>query len=292
GVEFLYDRIEGYSEAAAQRMPHAWSGGEQHRLLRDQLLAMEDGGIFLIAPPAEPYRCPPGPYERVSMAAYYLKRHKPRSRIVILDAKDSFAKQKLFEDGWLRFYEDMIEWLPAEITGGLAAVDPAAMTVMTEDETFEVAVANIIPPQRAGRIAQAAGLADETGWCPVDPATLASRLQPDIHVLGDAIIAGDMPKSAFAAGSQAKACAMAVRAALTGAEAFPPRFRNTCWSFIAENHAVKVGANYRADADKIAKVESYISAADEDDDRRAATAREAAGWYAATVRDIFGAAPS
>ena len=123
-------------------------------------------------------------------------------------------------------------------------------------------------------------------------ADAASRLQPDVHILGDAIIGGDMPKSAFAAGSQAKACAMAVRAALTGAEAFPPLFRNTCWSFIAENHAVKVGANYRAGENKITKVENYISTADEDDGRRAATAREAAGWYAATVRDIFGESAS
>jgi NADPH-dependent 2,4-dienoyl-CoA reductase/sulfur reductase-like enzyme len=288
GIEIMFDAIPGYGEQAADAMPHAWELGSQIRLLKRQLQAMADGGTFLIAPPPEPARCPPGPYERVCMVAHYLKHEKPRSKIVILDAKDKFAKQKLFEDGWARFYPDMIEWLPAEFTGGVTAVDPKAMRVMTEDETFEAAVANIIPPQRAGRIARQAGLADESGWCPVDAATLASKLQPDIHLVGDAIVPGDMPKSATSAHSQARACALAVHAALSGTAAAPPGFDNTCWSLIAADHAVKVGGAYRAAREGIAKTSSFISQADEDDGIRAATAREAAAWYAAFAQDVFG----
>jgi len=288
GIDLKYDAIEGYNESAAKLMPHAWQAGRQTQLLRRQILDMEDGGTFIIAPPPNPYRCPPGPYERVSMVAHYLKAYKPRSKILILDAKDKFSKQKLFEDGWVRFYEDMIEWLPAEITGGVKAVDAASMTVMTDDERFKASVANIIPAQQAGRIARLAGLADKSGWCPVEPATLASKLQPDIHLVGDAIIPGDMPKSAFSANSQAKACANAVRAALTGSKSFPPRFRNTCWSLITTNQGVKVGANYKATDEKIAKIEGFISPADETDEQRAATAQEANGWYRGITKDIFG----
>ncbi len=288
GIDLKYDTIEGYSEDAARVMPHSWQAGPQTQLLRRQLLDMEDGGTFVIAPPPNPFRCPPGPYERVSMVAHYFKAYKPRSKILILDAKNKFSKQKLFEDGWARFYEDMIEWLPVEITGGVKAVDTKAMTVMTEDEKFEVSVANIIPAQQAGQIAQVAGLADESGWCPVEPATLASRLQPDIHLVGDAIIPGDMPKSGFSANSQAKVCANAVTAALTDSKAFPPRFRNTCWSLITTDHGIKVGASYKATEEKIAKTEGFISKPDEDDALRAATAQEANGWYAGITKDIFG----
>lgn len=288
GIEIKFDAIPGYSEAAAEAMPHAWELGSQVQLLKQQLLAMEDGGTFVVAPPPTPARCSPAPYERVSLVAHYLTQEKPRSKIVILDAKDKYPKQKLFEDGWVRFYPDMIEWLPVEFTGGVTAVDPKSMQVMTEDETFDASVANIIPPQRAGRIAQQAGLADESGWCPVDAATLASKLQPDIHLVGDAIIPGDMPKSATSAHSQAQACALAVQAALSGETSPSPSFDNTCWSLIAADHAVKVGGSYEATEQRIVKKSNFISQADEDDGTRAATAREATAWYAAFAQDVFG----
>lgn len=288
GIEIKFDAIPGYDEAAAEAMPHAWELGSQIQRLKQQLLAMEDGGTFVIAPPPDPARCPPGPYERVSMVARYLTQKKPRSKIVILDAKDKFAEQKLFEDGWVRFYPDMIEWLPAEFTGGVSAVDAKSMQVMTEDETFDAAVANIIPPQQAGRIAQRAGLADESGWCPVDPATLASRLQPDIHLVGDAIIPGDMPKSATSAHSQAAVCALAVQSALSGKAVSAPGFDSACWSLIAADHAVRVGGRYHATDARIAKTTTFISQSDEDDGIRAATAREAEAWLASFSRDVFG----
>ena len=287
GIDILYDSIEGYDEAAAEDMPHAWQGGPQTQLLRRQVEAMEPGGLLIIAAPSEPYRCPPGPYERACSIAHQFTERNPRAKILILDAKESFSKQALFEDAWAKYYDGMIEWVPGEFGGRVAAVDPAAMTVTTEDATHRAAVANIVPPQAAAAIAQQAGLTDATGWCPIVPATLQSRLNPDIHVLGDACIAGDMPKSAFSANSQAKVCALAVRAALTGAEAFPPRFRNTCWSTLAPEDAVKIGANYQATEDKIARVEGFVSETGETAEVRARTRAEADSWYASLIVDVF-----
>jgi len=287
GIDILYDSIEGYDEAAAEVMPHAWQGGPQTRLLRRQVEAMEPGGLLIIAAPSEPYRCPPGPYERACSIAHQLTQRNPRAKILILDAKESFSKQALFEDAWAKYYGGMLEWLPGEFGGKVTAVDPAEMTVTTDDATHRAAVANIVPPQAAAAIAQQAGLTDQSGWCPIVPATMQSRTNPDIHVLGDACIAGDMPKSAFSANSQAKVCAMAVRAALTGAEAFPPRFRNTCWSTLAPEDAVKIGASYEATEDKIARVEGFVSATGESAEVRARTRAEADSWYASITADIF-----
>ncbi len=288
GIDFRLDVIEGYDETTAQIMPHAWRGGAQMRLLRQQLEAMDDGGLVLIAPPALPYRCPPGPYERACLVAQYLKQNKPRSKIVILDTKDKFAIQKLFEDSWQRFYPDLIEWLPAEFTGGLVAVDAQAGTVMSDDETFRPDVANIIPPQRAGVIAQRAGLTDESGWCPVNARTLASRLQPDIHVVGDAVDAGHLPRSAFAAGAQGKLCAAAVRAALTGGTVESSVLNNTCWSLVASDNAIKVGSRYQLSDNGFTELEETVSEPDETDAQRAATAREAEDWYAELSQEMFG----
>ena len=287
GIEILYHSIEGYSEAAAEAMPHAWQAGPQTRVLRRQIEAMAQGGLFVVAVPAEPYRCPPGPYERACSVAHHFKQHNPSAKILILDAKDSFSKQGLFEEAWAKHYPDMIEWVPGEFGGKLIALDPDAMTVTTEYETYRAAVANIIPAQAAGAIARQAGLTDATGWCPIVPATMQSRMNENIHVLGDACIAGDMPKSAFSANSQAKVCAMAIRAALTGANAFPPRFRNTCWSTLAPDDAVKIGATYEATGEKIAKLDGFVSEVGERSQVRARTRAEADAWYASITADIF-----
>jgi NADPH-dependent 2,4-dienoyl-CoA reductase/sulfur reductase-like enzyme len=287
GIEILYDSIEGYSEAAAEAMPHAWQAGPQTRVLRRQIEAMAQGGLFVLAVPAEPYRCPPGPYERACSVAHHFKQHNPSAKILILDAKESFSKQGLFEEAWAKHYPDMIEWVPGEFGGKVIAVDPDAMTVTTEYETYRAAAANIIPAQAAGAIARQAGLTEATGWCPIVPATMQSRMNEDIHVLGDACIAGDMPKSAFSANSQAKACAMAIRAALTGANAFSPRFRNTCWSTLAPDDAVKIGATYEATGEKIAKVDGFVSEVGEGSQVRAQTRAEADAWYASITADIF-----
>ena len=190
--------------------------------------------------PANPYRCPPGPYERASLIAWYLKTHKPKSKLVILDAKDAFSKQRLFEGGWKALYPGLVEWIGLSAGGKVTAVDAAAMTVTTDFETYKAAVANIIPPQKAGRIAELAGVADRTGWCPVDPISFESRLQPNIHVIGDAAIMGAMPKSAFAANAQAKVCAAALATLFSGQSPEEPRLINTCFSLVAPDYGISV----------------------------------------------------
>ena len=288
GISFKFEAYDGYSDAATAIIPHAWQAGSQTQALKRQLVAMDDGGVFLIAPPPNPFRCPPGPYERVSMVAHYFKQHKPKSKIIVVDAKDKFSKQGLFEEGWAKHYDGMIEWLPLNITGGVKAVDVKGMTLRTGGESFKGDVINVIPPQKAGAIAMAAGLANDSGWCPIDPFTMASTLVSNVHVVGDSSIAAAMPKSGFSANSQAKVCAMAVRHALTGSKSFPARYRNTCWSLIATDDAVKVGASYEATKEKIAPTDKFISKTGEDAALRATTAEEAIGWYAGITADIFG----
>ena len=197
-------------------MPHAWKAGEQTLLLRRQLEAMEDGGLVVISVPANPFRCPPGPYERASLIAHYLKTRKPRSKLIILDAKDVFSKQRLFQAAWKELYPDILEWVSLSSGGKVTSVDPDTNTLVTDFEKYQANVANVIPPQKAGAIAERAGVADASGWCPIDPVTFGSKLQANIHVIGDAAIAGAMPKSAFAANAQAKICAVAVVKLLRG----------------------------------------------------------------------------
>ncbi|MDJ0945776.1 MAG: NAD(P)/FAD-dependent oxidoreductase [Kiloniellales bacterium] len=288
GIDIVYDSIEGYSEAASLVMPHSWKAGQQTQILRKQLEAMADGGLFVMAAPPNPYRCPPGPYERVSLVAHYFKQAKPKSKILILDAKNKHSKQALFQEAWENYYEGMIEWVPEEFGGKVETVDAATMTLIAGGEKHKAGVANVIPAQQAGAIARLAGLTDDSGWCPVVPESMASRTVPGVYVVGDACIPGDMPKSAFSANSQAKVAAMAIRHELTGSKKFPPRFRNTCWSTVAAEDAVKVGANYEATEEKIAKIDGFISEVGEDAEIRQQTKLEADGWYAGITNDIFG----
>jgi sulfide dehydrogenase [flavocytochrome c] flavoprotein chain len=288
GIAFKYGAIEGYDEAATQVMPHAWNGGPQTELLRRQIEAMDDGGRFVIVAPPNPFRCPPGPYERASLVAYYFKQFKPRSKILILDAKDTFFEQDLFEDGWNRHYPGMIEWLPGQFTGGIKSVDLKTRTIRTADQTFNASVANVIPAQIAGELAQRAALTDQSGWCPVDPMTFESKLQPGIHVVGDATNAGDMPKSAFVANSQAKACAFAIAAALSGSEPATPHLFNTCFTLLAPNDAVSDAINLKPEAGSIKITDIFFSQVGESDETRRQTARQADGWYTAFTHDVFG----
>lgn len=288
GIAFKFGEIEGYDEAAAERMPHAWIAGPQSTLLRRQLENMEDGGVFVITAPPNPFRCPPAPYERASLVAYYFKQFKPRSKILILDAKDKFSGQELFQDAWSRHYPGTIEWLPAQFIGKITAVDPAACSVVTEGQTFKAAVANVIPPQKAGLIAERGGIADASGWCPVDPTTFESTLQPGIHVVGDAINGGDMPKSAFSANSQAKACAFAIAAALTGSPRFPPHLFNSCYTFLAPDDAFTNALFFAPEGGKIKTVKMFISKVGESAELRRKVAHQAVGWYSAFTADVFG----
>jgi sulfide dehydrogenase [flavocytochrome c] flavoprotein chain len=225
GIEVRFDALPGYDARAADMMPHAWQAGEQTLLLHSAIASMEDGGTVFIVAPANPFRCPPGPYERASLIAWYLKTKKPKSKLLILDAKDAFSKQRLFQNAWAALYPNL-EWVSLSKGGKVNAVDAATKTLKTDFSDHKADVANVIPPQRAGAIAQQAGVADRSGWCPVDPVTFESKLVPNIHVIGDAAIMGAMPKSAFAANSQAKVCAQQVVTLLRGDKPVEPRLIN------------------------------------------------------------------
>ncbi len=288
GIDMRYDTIEGYSAEAATIMPHAWQAGTQSATLKQQLEAMEDGGTVVVAPPPNPFRCPPGPYERVCMIAHYLKANKPKSKIIVLDAKNKFSKQALFQEAWANHYDGMIEWLPEEVTGGVKAVKTGSMEIVTDSDTIKANVANIIPAQTAGIIAKRAGLTGDSGWCPIDPHSMRSKKDENIFVIGDASVASAMPKSGFSANSQAKVAANAITADLTGSKKFPAKFRNTCWSLVAANDGVKVGADYKGGDAKIEVTSKFISKTGEAADLRAQTAEEGNGWYAGITKDIFG----
>jgi NADPH-dependent 2,4-dienoyl-CoA reductase/sulfur reductase-like enzyme len=282
--------IPGYDQAATVPMPHAWKAGIQTVLLREQLRAMPDGGVVVMSVPANPYRCPPGPYERASLIAWYLKTNKPRSKLLLLDAKDAFSKQKLFEQAWATLYKGIIERVALSDGGAVTRVDPAAMTVSTDFDTHKADVANIIPPQRAGAIAIAAGVADKTGWCPVDPITFESRRIAGIHVLGDAAIMGAMPKSAFAANAQAKVCANAIISILAGQSPQDPKLINTCYSVAAPGYGFSVAGVYRPSFGQLIEVEGSggPSPLDASMDVRKQEAANADVWYKTITDSVFG----
>lgn len=288
GIDFVEGSVPGWSVATQNAMPHAYKGGSQTELLKAQIEAMPAGGIFAMVAPPNPFRCPPGPYERVSMVAHMLKASNPTAKILIVDPKEKFSKQALFEEGWGKHYAGMIDRIGPDFGGTEVEVRPDTMEIVIDGEVEKVDVANVIPAMRAGRIAELAGVTDDDGWVPVVPATMQSRTDDSIHVLGDAAKQGDMPKSGFAANSQAKVAAMAARGALTGSKVFPARFSNTCWSLIDTDDGVKVGASYQATDEKIAKVDGFISQTGEDAALRKATYEESLGWYAGITADMFG----
>jgi len=291
GIDIRWDALPGYDEAAAAQMPHAWRAGEQTLLLRRQLEAMDDGGLVVISAPANPFRCPPGPYERASLIAHYLKTKKPKSKLMILDAKDAFSKQRLFQAAWAELYPGLLEWVPLSKGGAVTSVDAATRTLMTDFGRHQAKVANVIPPQKAGRIAEVAGVADGTGWCPIDPVTFESKLQPRIHVIGDAAIAGAMPKSAFAANSQAKTCAAAVARLLTGATPSAPKLINTCYSLVAPDYGISVAGVYQPSASgQLAEVPGSggVSPAGAPRATRAAEALLAEAWFRTITDETFG----
>jgi len=297
GISLLYDKIEGYSEEVAQKLPHAWKAGEQTKLLRGQLEAMDDGGVVIITTPPNPFRCPPGPYERASQIAMYLKEHKPKSKVLILDTNQTFSKQGLFTQGWERLYgfgtdNALIEWQPGP-DAAVVSVNPADMLVETGfGDEVKGAVINVIPPQAAGKIALDAGLADDSGWCPVDKKTFESTKVPGVHVIGDAAIATAMPKSAYSANSQAKVAAAAIIALLNGEEPGVPSYVNTCYSIIGKDYGISVAAVYKLseDGSEIAGVEGAggLTPTDAPDFALAREVQYAHSWYNNIVHDIFG----
>ncbi len=255
GIDFRYEELQGYNPSTTPDiMPHAWKAGPQSALLRKQLETMKDGGTVVISIPLGPFRCPPGPYERASLIAHYLKQHKPKSKIIVLDANpDIVSKGPLFRKGWKKHYDGMIDYRAAK---KVTVVDPNNMSVQIEGiESVQGDVISVIPPQRAADLAVKAGLVGpDKKWCPVDPTTFESTLHKGIHVIGDASIAGAMPKSGYSANSEAKVCAMNLVALMNGKEITELSGINTCYSFLTSKEAVSVAAVYKVDKGAIVAV--------------------------------------
>jgi NADPH-dependent 2,4-dienoyl-CoA reductase/sulfur reductase-like enzyme len=290
GIDLKFEALPGYDETTATKMPHAWKAGEQTLLLRRQLEAMEDGGVVALAVPANPARCPPAPYERASLIAHYLKAKKPRSKIIILDAKDAIPQQHLFENAWKELYPGMIERISLSQGGRVVSVDAATNTLVTDFGNYTAQVANVIPPQKAGRIADIAGAVDRTGWCPIDPVSFASKLVPNVHVIGDACIGGGIPKSASAANAEAKACAGAVARLISGASPDIPKLNGTCYNTVAPGYAFSLSGSYQPKDDIFAEIEGsgFTSPVDAPRQTRQREADIAQSWYHTITAETFG----
>ena len=298
GIDFNWDSIDGYSAEAANQIPHAWQAGRQTEILRQQIHAMPDNGLIVISAPANPFRCPPGPYERASLLAYYCQRHKPRAKILILDHKRGFSKQALFMQGWRRNYgygteQSLIEW--QSITDNpVIAVSVKDKTLLTDfGDQIKADVLNIIPAQKAGQIAASSGLTDNSGWCPVQPDTAESTLRDKIHVIGDAAIYPGIPKSAFAANSEAKACAMAVVHLLKDKQPPEPVWINTCFSLLTPQQGISVAMVYKLNQQQqIYKVKGAGGVSSRTDSQSLhREAQIARNWYKSITQDVFALKP-
>ena len=297
GIDFKWEKTPGYDEAASQKIPHAYKAGPQTVMLRKQLEAMPDGGTFLIAPPPNPFRCPPGPYERVSQVARYFKENKPKSKIIVLDPKPKFSKMGLFVQAWKDLYgygtdKSMIDWRGTPKGSDdniITKVDVGAKSIETGFGSEKGDVLNIIPAQKAGKIAFDAGLT-KGDWCPVNLRTFESTIHKDIYVIGDASAAKGLPKSGYAANSEAKVAAAAVAASLAGKDAPVPAYVNTCYSIAGPGYGFSVAAVYRLkeDGSKVQKVSGGLTAKDASSSVRAAEEVYAHSWYKNITDDIFG----
>ena len=286
GIDLKFNSVNGYSPEAQSIMPHAWKSGTQVQLLKNQVKGMKKGGTFVMVPPPNPYRCPPGPYERISMIAHQFKKTNPTAKIVVLDPKNKFSKQGLFMEGWQKHYPGMIEWISADTHGGIKKINTSTMEFETDLDTFKADAASVVPAQKAGAIAMSAGV-NKGDWCPIVAGSMQSQANENIYVLGDASIAKSMPKSGFSANSQAKVAANHIRGSLTGSKVFPARYSNTCWSLVATNDGIKVGASYKGGAEKIDVTSKFISKTGENSDLRKATYEESIGWYEGITSDMF-----
>ncbi len=294
GIDIKYETIEGYSPEAAETMPHAWQGGKQTLLLKERLLSLTDGGLVVMSVPPNPYRCPPGPYERACMIAHFLKSEKPKSKLILFDAKTTYSKQAVFEEAFTTLYRDVVEVnLTNEIDDyRVIKVDAATGEVVTKAGRVErAALANIIPAQKAGDIAAKAGLT-EGDWCPVNVENFTSKKAKDVYVLGDAAIAADMPKSAFTAVSQAHVVADDIIADLSSKPRAAGKYRNTCWSMLGPEDSVKIGADYAPGTKDgkamLAAKDPFVSAPAESANVRRDNFAESLGWYTSLTADLFG----
>lgn len=288
GIDFRWEEMRGCSDIFCESLPHAWQDGGQTVLLQKQLSAIPDGGVVLILPPSRPFKGPASPYERASLIAHYLKQHKPRSKLIILDSNPDFPKQELFQQAWQKLYPGMIEWVPVVGSDHLSRIDPKQQQVYTASgQTWKADVINAIPPQQAGAIARQTGLANDQGWCDVDQRTFESKLHKDIHVIGDACIAGDMPKTGHAASIQAKICAAAIGFSLNGGEMHEPLYSNSTYSLIGPMYGISSAAVYRLVDGRITRVSGGQSQMRASNRTRRREAKYAEGWYKATVSEML-----
>lgn len=250
GVDLLPEEVPGLA-AGSDRILHAWKAGAQTVALRKQLEVMPDGGVYAITIPKAPYRCPPGPYERACQVAWYFKNRKPRSKVLILDAnEDVVSKKGLFTKAWADRYAGIVEYRP---NSDLTEVDAATLTAKLSFEDVKADVLNVVPPQRAGKIALQAGLINANNrWCGVDFLTYESLVAKNVHVLGDSIMAApQMPKSGHMANQHAKVCAAAIVALLHGEQAnTQPLVTNTCYSFVSDKDVIHVASVHAYNAEK------------------------------------------
>lgn len=290
GIDFKWDVHEGVDANTAQHLPHAYKAGAQTTLLKSQIDSMPQGGTFAMVAPPNPFRCPPGPYERISMVAHRLKMINPRAKIVILDQKNKFSKQKLFQEGWDMRYRGMIEWVAKDSGGNVEAIDVKNKIVRTEFDEVKADVINYIPPQKAGKLAFTLGLTNDSGFCPVNQETFESTIQKDVYVIGDSSISGAMPKSGHSASSQAKLCAANIVRTMAGYEAISKKNVNTCYSLIAPDYGISVAAVYDFVDGKIVKVKEGggVSPTGANPGIRAQEAIFTQGWYKSITNEVWG----
>lgn len=288
GIRLLYGTPEGYDAQAALRMPHAWLAGAQTQVLAGCLEALPEGGTVAISVPTGLMRCPPGPYERASLIAYWLRQHRPRSKLLIFDGNNHFPRQDLFTAAWDRLYPGMIEWIGPAQGGAVTRVDVSTGTLYSSSGAHRVNAANIIPPQAPGLLALEGGLASGHGWCPVRPQSFESELVPGVHVIGDACIAGAMPKSASAAHSQARRCAAAIAAAFEEREMSAPELDSVCYSLLDPASALAIHGHFSISEGQIVQTAARAGESPEVPPSRQ-LAQEARQWYAAIRRDCFAA---
>lgn len=288
GVAFDYSGIDGLSQSDEDRVPHAWIAGPQTTLLRDQIRAMEDGSFFVMSYPRTPLRCPPALAERACLIADYFKRHKPKSKIIILDANDHAPFEHLFVPVWEQHYADYIDYRNVANDGIIRGVDPNGLIAMTDFEEFEAGAINVVPKQFAGEIAAKAGTVDETGWCPVDVLTSESTLVPDIHVIGDAAFANPIPKAGSAAVSQAAVAVSAIAAKLNGNEPPQPTWQSDCYALSAPAQGLRLGSGYTFKDGEAHRTVLDHSSPDDDTEARTNDARLGAEWLSRIKSEVWG----
>ena len=293
GIDIKYDSIPGYSLAVSNAMPHAYTTSAiGKRQLKAAMDGMKDGGTFAMVMPNAPYRCPPGPYERACMIAHYLKTKKPKSKLVILDPKKAFSKQPVFVEAFEKYYKGIVELnLSTEIDDfSVTGLDVRGRELTTKaGKKVKFDAANIIPANRAGEIAVKAGLTKGGDYVAINPENFSAKEAKDIYVIGDAtsMTAAEMPKSAFSANSQGKVVAAEILAELSKKEKFPARYRNTCWSLVAPDDCIKVGANYAPKDGKLEASGPFVSQKGEDAGLRKQNYAESLGWYDGITADMF-----